>query len=185
MFELIKSTALLFVLLNPFLLIIYLVDVVQKLDRKQFTTILIRAGVIAGCVFSCFAILGDNIFSKVMQAQFASFEIFGGVILLLIGIQFVFRGPGAIEMLRGESEHLAGAIAMPILVGPGTISVSVIIGERLNPISACIAVWIAILLSILIMLVLKWLHDFVRPRQEPLIERYIQIAARVPLSYKH
>ena len=179
MFELIKSSALLFVLLNPFLLIIYLVDVVQKLDRMQFTTILIRAGVIAGCIFSCFAILGDNIFSKIMQAEFASFEIFGGVILLLIGIQFVFRGPGAIEMLRGESEHLAGAIAMPILVGPGTISVSVIIGERLNPISACIAVWAAILLSIVIMLALKWMHDFVRPRQEPLIERYIQIAGRI------
>lgn len=179
MIELIKSTALLFVLLNPFLLIIYLVDVVEKLDNKQFATVLIRAGLIAGSIFSCFAILGDNIFSKVMQAEFASFQIFGGVILLLIGIQFVFRGPGAIEMLRGESEHLTGAIAMPILVGPGTISVSVIIGERHNPVSACIAVWAAILFSILIMLVLKWIHDFVRPRQEPLIERYIQIAGRI------
>lgn len=41
----------------------------------------------------------------------------GAVVLLAIGLQFVFRGPTAIELLRGESEHLAGAMAMPVLIG--------------------------------------------------------------------
>ena len=51
-----------------------------------------------------------------MQAEFASFQIFGGVVFLLIGLQFVFRGPAAIEILNGKSEHLAGAIAMSVLL---------------------------------------------------------------------
>ena len=114
-----------------------------------------------------------------MQAEFASFQIFGGVVFLLIGLQFVFRGPTAIEMLRGESENLAGAIAMPILVGPGTISASVIIGKRHAVIPACGVVLIAVLVSIVIMIGLKFLHDFVKPKHEPLIQRYIEIAGRI------
>jgi multiple antibiotic resistance protein len=179
MTDLIRSSALLLVLLNPFLLIIYLIDLVQKLDRAQFARVLVRAGIIATAVFWLFAILGDAVFSDVMQAEFASFQIFGGVVFLLIGLQFVFRGPAAIELLRGESEHIAGAIAMPILIGPGTISASVIIGKQHDAIPACGAVLAAVMISIVLMIGLKALHDFVRPKREPLIQRYIEIAGRI------
>jgi len=179
MTDLIRSSALLLVLLNPFLLIIYLIDVVQKLDRAHFARVLVRAGLIATAVFWVFAVLGDAVFSDVMQAQFASFQIFGGVVFLLIGLQFVFRGPTAIEVLRGESEHLAGAIAMPILIGPGTISASVIIGKRHDALSACGAILAAVVISAVLMVGLKALHDFVRPKKEPLIQRYIEIAGRI------
>lgn len=179
MMDVIKSSVLLLVLLNPFLLIIYLIDVVQKLESRQFAIVLIRAGVIATAVFWFFAILGDAVFSNVLQAEFASFQIFGGIVFLLIGLQFVFRGPTAIEILRGESEHLAGAIAMPILIGPGTISASVIIGKRHDVISACLAVLVTVLISIGIMIGLKALHDHVRPKREPLIQKYIEIAGRI------
>ena len=179
MTDFIRSSVLLLVLLNPFLLIIYLIDVVQKLNSRQFASVLIRAGLIATAVFWVFAILGDAMFSNVIQAQFASFQIFGGIVFLLIGLQFVFRGPTAIEILRGESEHLAGAIAMPILIGPGTISASVIIGKRHDVVPACLTVLVAVLISIGIMIGLKALHDYARPKREPLIQKYIEIAGRI------
>jgi multiple antibiotic resistance protein len=183
MTNLISSTTLLLVLLNPFLLIIYLVDVVEKLDRQQFAKVLIRAAVIACIVFCCFAILGDTIFSGIVHAEFASFQIFGGVIFLFIGLQFVFRGPSAIEILRGDSEHLAGAIAMPLLIGPGTISASVIIGKRHTSLNACIAVLIAVMINIILMFLLKTWHDYIRPRRASLIQRYIEIAGRIAALY--
>ena len=179
MISFLRSAALLLVLLNPFLLIIYLIDVVEKLDRGQFTRVLIRAGLIATAVFCCFAVLGDAAFSDVLQAEFASFQIFGGFVFLLIGLQFVFRGPQAIKILRGESRHLAGAIAMPILIGPGTISASVIIGKRLDALQACGAVFVSVMISIIMMIALKAAHDIVRPKREPLIQRYIEIAGRI------
>lgn len=179
MTDYLRSIALLLVLLNPFLLIIYLIDVVEKHDRKQFAKVLTRAGLIATAVFWFFAVLGDAVFSDVMQAEFASFQIFGGIVFLLIGLQFVFRGPTAIDILRGESQHLAGAIAMPILIGPGTISASVIIGKRHDAIPACGTVLAAVLLSIAIMIGLKALHDLVRPKREALVQRYIEIAGRI------
>ena len=172
---------LLLVLLNPFLVIIYLVDVIEKLDRRQFYQVMIRAGVIASAVFCCFAILGDAIFSSMVHAEFASFQIFGGVVFLLIGLQYVFYGPKAIEILQGESEHIAGAIAMPVLIGPGTISASVIIGKRHDQLSAiAIAIVIvAVMISIVLLVALKMLHDFVRPRRERLVQRYIEITGRI------
>jgi len=183
MTDFVKSAALLLVLLNPFLVIIYLIDIIQKLDRQQFRRVLIRAGLIASSVFCAFAILGDAVFSDILQANFASFQIFGGIVFLLIGIQFVFRGPDTIEILRGESQHLTGAIAMPVLIGPGTISASVIIGKRHDYLIACAAVLLAVISSILIMLLLKSVHDAVRPRQERLVQRYIEIAGRITALY--
>ena len=183
MMDFIRSATLMLVLLNPFLVIIYLVDMVVKLDRRRFAQVLVRGSLIATVVFCCFAILGDMIFSSIIQAQFASFQIFGGVIFLLIGLQFVFYGPQAIEALRGESEGLAGAIAMPVLIGPGTISASVVIGKRHEALYACATIIAAVFISVVIMLALKAAHDFVRPRNEPVIRRYIEIAGRITALY--
>jgi multiple antibiotic resistance protein len=183
MTDLIKSAVLLLVLLNPFLVIVYLVDLVEKLDQRSFSRVLIQGGMIATVVFCCFAVVGDFIFSGLVQAEFASFQIFGGVVFMLIGLQFVFRGPAAIEILRGDSKHLAGAIAMPVLIGPGTISASVVIGKRHDVLQACAAIIAAAIISVVIMLALKSLHDYVRPRSEPLVKRYIEIGGRITALY--
>lgn len=170
-------------LLNPFLVVVYLIDVMQKMERRTFRHVLLRAAIISSIVFCFFALLGDNVFKDILQVEFASFQIFGGIIFLLIGLQFVFRGPKAIEILNGESEHLAGAIAMPVLIGPGSISVSVIIGKRLDPLMACISILITVSICVIIILLLKYLHDIARTRHERLIQRYIEIAGRITALY--
>ncbi|WP_303922954.1 MarC family protein [Draconibacterium sediminis] len=179
MTEFTRSILLLLVLLNPFLVIVYLIDIVQKLDNKQFRRVLIRAGFISCIAFCSFAVLGDRIFSDVFQVRFASFQLFGGIVFLLIGLQFVFRGPTAIEILRGESKHIAGAIAMPVLIGPGTISASVVIGKRNDILISCASIVVAVMLCILVLVVLKFLHDVIRQKREELIERYFDLAGRI------
>ena len=179
MVEIAKSAALMFVLLNPFLLIIYLTDVVQKLNQTEFNQVLLRASIISSVVFCIFAVLGDAIFVRFMQVEFASFQIFGGIVFFLIGLQFVFRGTSAVEILQGESQHLAGAIAMPVFIGPGTISAAVVIGKKHDPIVACIIVVSMALLCAIVLVLLKKLHDVILPRKEAIVTRYIEIAGRV------
>jgi small neutral amino acid transporter SnatA (MarC family) len=183
MTHIIESGMLLFALLNPFLLVVYLFDPMNRLDSAQFQKVLLRAGLIASMVFCCFAVLGDALFSQVLHTEFASFQIFGGLIFVLIGIQFVFKGPTTIELLRGEAAHISGAIAMPILIGPGTISASVVIGKRLDALLACMTVVITTYLALMIVIVLKILHDYVRPRHESLIKRYIEVTGRITALY--
>lgn len=174
-----KAFLLLFMLLNPFLLIIYLVDLVQEMDFRDFSRVLNRAGWISSGVFIVFALLGELIFKNLLQAQFASFQIFGGIIFLVIGMQFVFKGPDAIKNLRGKPEHIAGAIAMPIMIGPGTVSASILAGQQLQPLWAIAAILLAVGLVVITMIGLKKLHDIVRTRNEPLVERYVEVAGRV------
>ena len=181
--ELLRSWGLMFTLLNPFLLIIYLLNIIERLNFSEFNKVLARAGIIASLIFFCFIFLGDALFSDVFQVEFASFQIFGGIIFLVIGLQFVFKGPEAIEILQGESKHLVGAIAMPVLIGPGTISASVIVGKRHEFLTACGVVLVAVVSSLVMILILKLIHDWVRARYEPLIERYIEIAGRVTALY--
>lgn len=174
-----KSFLLLFMLLNPFLLIIYLVDLVQEMEFRDFSRVLNRAGWISSGIFVGFALLGELIFKNLLQAQFASFQIFGGIIFLVIGMQFVFKGPDAIKSMRGKPEHIAGAIAMPIMIGPGTVSASILVGQQLQPLWAIAAILLAVGSVVIIMIGLKKLHDIVRTRNEPLIERYVEVAGRV------
>ena len=165
--------------LTPFLLVVYLIDVFQKLSTATFIRVILRAGFISIGVFSASALLGDVIFEDVLQARFASFQIFGGIVFLLIGLRFVFEGNAAIEALRGESQHIAGAIAMPLMIGPGTIGASILIGKRLGQWQAILAITITVLLSAAVMIILKRVHDFVRTHNEPMVQRYIEVAGRI------
>jgi len=177
--EFVSASTLLFMLLNPFLLVVYLIDVFQKLSTATFIRVILRAGFISIGVFSASALLGDVIFEDVLQARFASFQIFGGIVFLLIGLRFVFEGNAAIEALRGESQHIAGAIAMPLMIGPGTIGASILIGKRLGQWQAILAITITVLLSAAVMIILKRVHDFVRTHNEPMVQRYIEVAGRI------
>lgn len=177
--EVFRSVSMLLVLLNPFLIIVYLIDIVKKKPSAVFNKIMLRASVISFITFSSFALLGDAIFTNFFNASFASFQIFGGIVFLLTGIQFVFKGSASIESLRGESKHVAGAIAMPIFIGPGTISYSVIIGERLSKGAALFSISVSIALCAGIIILLKLIHDKIHKTKEELIEQYIDIAGRV------
>ncbi len=174
-----SSITLLLMLLNPFLLIIYLTDLVQDLDGGSFRKVLIRAGMISCAVFIAFALAGDAFFDDILQARFASFQIFGGIVFLLIGIQFVFSGHGALRKMRGAPEHIAGSIALPIMIGPGTVSASILAGSKLSAPLAAVAIALAVVITVVTILFLKHLHDFVRPRNEKLIERYLEIMGRI------
>jgi small neutral amino acid transporter SnatA (MarC family) len=179
MHEFVSASTLLFMLLNPFLLVVYLIDVFEKLSLAIFVRVIVRAGLISIAVFTLSALLGDVVFQDILQARFASFQIFGGIVFLLIGLRFVFHGNAAVEALRGESQYIAGAIAMPLMIGPGTIGASILVGKRLDGWLATLAIVATVTLGVVVMIFLKWLHDYVRTHNEPMVERYIEVAGRI------
>lgn len=175
----VESVLLLLVLLNPFLLAVYLVELFRSLDFGAFVRVLVRAAIIASSIFAIFALAGDAVFSRLLQARFASFQVFGGIIFLLVGIRFVLTGTATIEGLRGKPEHVAGAIAMPFMVGPGTVGASVMAGGRLAPLAAVCAVAIAVVLTMLTLVGLKIAFDRMRGRSDALVQRYVEVVGRV------
>ena len=174
-----KSATLLLVLLNPFLLAVYLLGIIRDLNLATFFWVMLRAALISGIVFVCFAWLGDFIFADVLQVRFSSFLVFGGIVFLIIGVRFVFQGPDAVELLRGSPEHVAGAVAMPFMIGPGTINASVLAGSRLNVAQASAAIGAALGITVLVVIALKLLHDYMSQRRVKLVERYVDLCGRV------
>ena len=71
---------------------------------------------------------------------------------MLIGLQFIFKGPGALRSIRGNPEHIAGSVALPIMIGPGTISASILAGSRLAPGLAVAGIAFAVIVTVLIIL---------------------------------
>ncbi len=177
--EFFHAITLLLILLNPFLVIVYVMELVQDLNQQTFNRILFRGGIIASGVFTIFALVGDALFTDFLHAEFASFQIFGGIVFLIVGINFMLKGNAAIEALRGPPEYLAGSIAMPLLIGPTTVSASVLIGEALPPALAVAGVLVSVGSCVLVMMGLKAFHDWVKPRNESLVQRYIEVAGRV------
>ena len=167
------------ILQNPFLLIVSLLDLVQDLERKDVSRDIVRAGMIGSGVLFVFALEEDAIFTKLIQAHFESFQIFGGVIILLIGIQFVLSGHHAMTKSRGTPEHSAGSIALPIMIGPGTVNARIFAATQLPALMACVAILVAIMMTVRAMMALTVTHDKVKPRNEKFIERYVEISGRI------
>jgi len=174
-----KSVALFLVLFNPFLMSIYLLDLIQDLDRGMFARVLLRATLISGTVFVLFAWGGEAIFTDLLQVEFASFLLFGGVVIFLIALQMMFTGSDAIKKMRGgDPAHISGSIAMPFMIGPGTISASVIAGNTLSLPLAIAAIALSLTLTIIMLLLLKRAFDTIKVRNADLLERYIDITGR-------
>jgi len=176
---LLQSFTLFFALLNPFLLSIYLLDLITDLKTPVFSGVLIRASLISGGVFWLFAWGGEAIFTHYLQVSFASFQLFGGIIFLMIGIRFVFTGVDAIRATRGPPEHLAGSVAMPFLIGPGTVSAAVVIGARHDVAISGLVIFGTLALTMTLVVALKLAHDYVKERNARLIDRYMEVVGRI------
>jgi small neutral amino acid transporter SnatA (MarC family) len=173
------SALLLFALLNPFLMSVYLLDLITDLPRAVFVRVLARGALISAVVFSFFAWTGDALFADVLRVRFASFQVFGGIIFLAIGIRFVFSGVEAMRSIRGQPEHLAGAIAMPFMIGPGTVSASVVAGARLPVLEAIGVIAATLVATVVLVAAIKAAHDSLKDRHARLVDRYVEVVGRI------
>lgn len=177
--QFIDSVVLMAVLFNPFLMSGYLHELMAELKFRVFAGVLLRAFAISGVVFFVFALVGESLFQDALKVRFSAFLIFGGLLFLVIALRYMVSGAKMIEALRGPPEHLAGSLAMPFMIGPGTVSASVLIGKQLPPLLACVAIAVSLALSCLFLLVTKAVFDMVRKRSEQVISRYLEMTGRV------
>jgi len=180
MTEFSKAALLLLVIVNPFALSVYLADILRHTSLPTFGGIVARACAVSAFVFGIFAWTGDAIFSQILQVHFASFQVFGGVLFLLIALRFMLSGgQSTLVLLRGEPAHVAGAIAMPFVIGPGTVSAATLAGMRLPLSLALLSIATALATTAMILVLLKAVFDRVKDRYAKVTERYVEVASRV------
>ena len=168
-----------FSLLNPFLMSIYMIGLIRHTETKVFNRALIQGGLIAYVVFLLFAWGGEAIFSRYLNVRFESFLIFGGLIFLVIGYRFVFQGAETIGEMRAAPEHLAGTVAMPFMIGPGTISAAVVTGMSMSIGEAALIIAFTLFLTCSVLIIMKLSHDHLKSSHAKYIDRYFDIVGRL------
>lgn len=177
--QFIRSATLLFVLLNPFFMSIYLFDLIQEMSWREFSKTFVQGAAISAAVFVFVGWIGEALFTNVLQVQFASFLVFGGLLFLVVATRFFFMGPESLRQMRGGTRSIAASIAMPFMIGPGTISASVLAGARLPIVWAAAAIILAVLLSTVAVVILKWVYDVIHQRNQALVSRYVDVMGRI------
>ncbi|HAV7144346.1 MarC family protein [Acinetobacter baumannii] len=175
----ISTFILFFSLLNPFLMSIYMIGLIRHTETRVFNKALIQGSLIAYVVFLLFAWGGEAIFNRYLNVRFESFLIFGGLIFLVIGYRYVFQGADTIGEMRGAPEHLAGTVAMPFMIGPGTISAAVVIGMSMPLLEAAIVIALVLFVSCSVLIAMKFSHDHLRYSHAKYIDRYFDIVGRL------
>lgn len=125
-----------FFLVDPFAAIPSFIAITQGADAVRRRRMARRASITCFIVLTAFALAGKYIF-QLFGIKLPAFEIAGGLILLLIGIDMLEakRSPtqeSSDETQEGAAKDDAGIVPLgiPMLAGPGAISsVMVLVGE--------------------------------------------------------
>ena len=113
----------LFVIVNPLGNIPLFVSLTNKMNENQRKNVFNTASIVAFVLLLIFAFTGKEIFS-VFGISIYSFQISGGILLLIIAIRIIVTGR---VLDLDDSPESVGAvpIAMPLLVGPGAITTTI------------------------------------------------------------
>jgi len=166
-------------ILNPFALCLYLVGVMDDLESRDFVHVVVYASIISLIVFCLFAQAGEPFLIGVLGIKPEALRVFGGVIFFIIAYNYVTRGYRAATVLRGSLEELPSAIALPFMIGAGTITEAILLGKKLSPIGSVFVLLVAMVASIIVVLAFKVVRDRLKAAQEKLLDRYVNILARV------
>ncbi len=142
-----KAALVLFIIVDPFGNIPIFIGLTQKMTEVQRKKIFNTAIIVSIILLLVFSFAGQEIFN-IFGVSIYSFEIAGGILLLIIAIRILISGSLHEE---GETPESIGAvpIAMPLLVGPGAITTTIL---NLQSYDVIVTV-----LSVLIVLTITWI----------------------------
>lgn len=137
-----------FFLLTPFAAISGLISMTQGKTPAEKRSVAVRTTIAMLVIVSIIFFFGQYIFS-LFGITLDAFRIGGGVLLLLAGIGMV-RGGNAYEAPKGDDDISVVPMAVPLIVGPGTIATLFIMGSELPEVQHRIVALLAVLTATLL-----------------------------------
>lgn len=147
------------VMINPVALFLYLQPIMLELDHKEFRILLFKASATSFSIYLLFFLLGDVIFTEVFQINFEAFRIFGGIVLFSFAYFYIVKGQKAMLRMKENLDDLANEIALPFMVGAGTISLSILMKEKLDYTLGITNLILAVVASYMVVMGLKFIRD--------------------------
>jgi len=153
------------VMLNPFALFLYLDPVRKDLTHRSFMLVIFKATLISFFICVVFFFFGDVIFRRIFQIDFESFRIFGGIIIFSYAYFFIVKGQKALIIIKENLDDLASEIALPFMVGAGTISLSILLSQK-HPMGIGVLLLVIIFaINFLVIFLLKKFRDSIEGKK--------------------
>jgi small neutral amino acid transporter SnatA (MarC family) len=166
-------------ILNPLALCLYLLNTMEELDWRSLLRVLSAACLLSWVVFGLCALGGEYVLVNILNVRTEAMRVFGGLIFLLVGYSYATKGYRETVALRGSLEELPAAIALPFMIGAGTITQSILIGKQHSHVAAITILLIGVALALIVVLAFKLFRDRMRGAHERIFDRYVNIGARV------
>lgn len=152
-------------MLNPFAMYLYLQPVMQELDTKTFFKVLAKATIISFLIFSIFIFGCNLLIDRIFQINIESFRVFGGIIIFSYAYYFIIKGEKAYVFMKGNLDDLASEIALPFMVGAGTITLSLFLGYNGHDFLGAIIVLVTLIVNLIMILILKFFKEYINKKR--------------------
>jgi multiple antibiotic resistance protein len=142
-----KAIIILFIIVDPFGNVPIFMGLTEKMAEAHRRKVFNTATLIGVILLLVFAFTGQEIF-LIFGISIYSFEVAGGILLLIISIRILISG-SMHENVESPESIGAVPIAMPLLVGPGAITTTIL---NLQAFGTLVTI-----LSVLIVLFVTWI----------------------------
>jgi multiple antibiotic resistance protein len=139
----------LFVIMDPIGNLPLIINLTKGMPLKEVKKNIDRAIFVAAVLLFVFLFLGLRIFDF-FGINLDSFQIAGGIILLIIGIMYVFGS--SLKYVKHHGADLSVPIGTPLLTGPGVITTTVILVKENGTLVTVIAAFLTLLATWLILI---------------------------------
>ncbi len=118
----------LFVVMDPFSTMPVFISMTRKFSETERTATVTKATVVAGVLVFLFLFFGTSLLD-VMGISVESFQIAGGLVLGLLGLQLVLDFSLGKEN-AAQTSSVALVIATPLLTGPGVLTAVILLNAQ-------------------------------------------------------
>jgi len=177
-----KAIIVLFIIVDPFGSVPIFMSLTETLSEAQRKKVFNTATLIGVILLLVFAFTGQQIF-LIFGISLYSFEIAGGLLLLIVSIRILISGSPHGNI---ESPESMGAvpIAMPLLVGPGAITTTILNFQAYGTLVTILSVLIVLLTTWIILRYVNLIYQFLGKTGAIVIARVMALLiAAISIQY--
>jgi multiple antibiotic resistance protein len=177
-----KAILVLFIVVDPFGNIPIFMGLTEKMPQEQKRKVFNTATLVGFILLLAFAFAGQEIFS-IFGVSIFSFEVAGGILLLIIAIRILISG-SLMEMNESPESIGAVPIAMPLLVGPGAITTTILNLQAYDVVVTAVSVFAVLTLTWFILRYVDAVYRFLGKTGALIIARVMALLiAAIAIQY--